>query len=248
MFMDQTLLTKPILRLDKVSYQYRNNYQSVDAVKDASADFFEGKLYAIIGKSGSGKSTLLSVMAGLALPTKGQVIYRGIPTDEVNLDKYRRENVTVVYQSFNLFPLMTCLENVCFPLELLGKTPKEASVIAKEQIAHVNLPETVYKRFPNMISGGEKQRVAIARALASGAKVILADEPTGNLDVANGEKIVELLWHLAHDENYLVIIVTHDLGITRVADEVLQMSDGYLKPLLLDEIPAIDALEMSKPA
>jgi len=233
--MDQTLFKEPILRLDKVSYQYRNNYQSVDAVKDASADFFEGKLYAIIGKSGSGKSTLLSVMAGLALPTKGQVIYRGIPTDEVNLDKYRRENVTVVYQSFNLFPLMTCLENVCFPLELLGKTPKEASVIAKEQIAHVNLPETVYKRFPNMISGGEKQRVAIARALASGAKVILADEPTGNLDVANGEKIVELLWHLAHDENYLVIIVTHDLGITKIADEVMQMTDGYLMPMVLED-------------
>lgn len=237
--MDQTLLTKPILRLDKVSYQYRNNYQSVDAVKDASADFFEGKLYAIIGKSGSGKSTLLSVMAGLALPTKGQVIYRGIPTDEVNLDKYRRENVTVVYQSFNLFPLMTCLENVCFPLELLGKTPKEASVIAKEQIAHVNLPETIYKRFPNMISGGEKQRVAIARALASGAKVILADEPTGNLDVANGEKIVELLWHLAHDENYLVIIVTHDLGITKIADEVMQMTDGYLMPMALEDAPGL---------
>jgi len=234
-FMDQTLFKEPILRLDKVSYQYRNNYQSVDAVKDASAEFFEGKLYAIIGKSGSGKSTLLSVMAGLALPTKGQVVYRGIPTDEVNLDKYRRENVTVVYQSFNLFPLMTCLENVCFPLELLGKTPKEASVIAKEQIAHVNLPETVYKRFPNMISGGEKQRVAIARALASGAKVILADEPTGNLDVANGEKIVELLWHLAHDENYLVIIVTHDLGITKIADEVMQMTDGYLMPMVLED-------------
>lgn len=239
MFMDQTLIKEPILRLDKVSYQYRNNYQSVDAVKDASADFFEGKLYAIIGKSGSGKSTLLSVMAGLALPTKGQVIYRGIPTDEVNLDKYRRENVTVVYQSFNLFPLMTCLENVCFPLELLGKTPKEASVIAKEQIAHVNLPETVYKRFPNMISGGEKQRVAIARALASGAKVILADEPTGNLDVANGEKIVELLWHLAHDENYLVIIVTHDLGITKIADEVMQMTDGYLMPMVLEDAPGL---------
>lgn len=239
MFMDQTLFKEPILRLDKVSYQYRNNYQSVDAVKDASADFFEGKLYAIIGKSGSGKSTLLSVMAGLALPTEGQVIYRGIPTDEVNLDKYRRENVTVVYQSFNLFPLMTCLENVCFPLELLGKTPKEASVIAKEQIAHVNLPETVYKRFPNMISGGEKQRVAIARALASGAKVILADEPTGNLDVANGEKIVELLWHLAHDENYLVIIVTHDLGITKIADEVMQMTDGYLMPMVLEDAPGL---------
>ena len=244
--MNQMSLTEPILKLDNVSYQYSNKYQSVDAVKEVSVDFYEGKMYAIIGKSGSGKSTLLSLMAGLTLPTEGQVIYRGTPTDEVNLDKYRRQNVTVVYQSFNLFPLMTCLENVCFPLELLGKTPKEAAVIAKEQIAHVNLPESVFKRFPSMISGGEKQRVAIARALASGAKVILADEPTGNLDVANGEKIVDLLWHLAHDDNYLVIVVTHDLGITRVADEVMQMSDGYLKPLLLDELPAIDALEISE--
>ena len=246
--MDQMSLTEPILRLNKVCYQYSNNYQSVDAVKEVSVDFHEGKVYAVIGKSGSGKSTLLSLMAGLTLPTNGQVIYRGTPTDKVNLDRYRRENVTVVYQSFNLFPLMTCLENVCFPLELLGKSPKEAALIAREQIAHVNLPETVYKRFPNMISGGEKQRVAIARALASGAKIILADEPTGNLDVANGEKIVDLLWHLAHDDNYLVIIVTHDLGITKVADEVMQMTDGYLKPLLMDEVPAIDALEMSRHA
>ncbi|MDI9531340.1 MAG: ABC transporter ATP-binding protein [Chloroflexi bacterium] len=234
--MDQ-LSPEPILKLDNVSYQYSNHYQSVDAVKGVNVDFHEGKMYAIIGKSGSGKSTLLSLMAGLALPTGGQVIYRGTPTDAVNLDAYRRENVTVVYQSFNLFPLMTCLENVCFPLELVGKSPKEAAVIAKEQIAHVNLPETVYKRFPNMISGGEKQRVAIARALASGAKIILADEPTGNLDVANGEKIVELLWHLAHDDNYLVIIVTHDLGITKVADEVMQMTDGYLVPMVLEDAP-----------
>jgi putative ABC transport system ATP-binding protein len=138
----------------------------------------------------------------------------------------------VVYQSFNLFPLMTCLENVCFPLELLGKSPKDAAVIAKEYIQHVNLPESVGKRFPNMISGGEKQRVGIARALASGAKIILADEPTGNLDVANGEKIVQLLCDLAHNDNYTVIIVTHDMSITQVVDDVLQMSDGYLLPLV----------------
>jgi len=232
--MDQ-ISSEPILNLDNVSYQYSNSYQSVDAVRGVSAEFFEGKVYAIIGKSGSGKSTLLSLMAGLALPTEGQVIYRGTATDKVDLDQYRRQNVAVVYQSFNLFPLMTCLENVCFPLELLGKTPKEAVVIAREQIAHVNLPETVDKRFPNMISGGEKQRVAIARALASGAKIILADEPTGNLDVANGEKIVDLLRHLAHDENYLVIIVTHDLGITKVADEVMQMTDGCLLPLAVEK-------------
>ncbi|MDD2522715.1 MAG: ABC transporter ATP-binding protein [Anaerolineaceae bacterium] len=230
--MEQKTLTKPILRLDRVCYQYRNKYQSVDAVKTASAEFFEGKTYAIIGKSGSGKSTLLSLIAGLALPTDGQVLYRGVPTDDFDLDKYRRNNVAVVYQSFNLFPLMTCLENVCFPLELLGKTPKEAAVIAREYIAHVNLPETVWRRFPNMISGGEKQRVAIARALASGAKIILADEPTGNLDVANGEKIVQLLSDLAHEDNYTVIIVTHDMSITQVVDEVMQMSDGYLLPLV----------------
>jgi len=232
--MENTTLTEPILRLDNVCYQYRNKYQSVDAVKDATAEFHEGKTYAIIGKSGSGKSTLLSLIAGLALPTDGQVLYRGVPTDEFDLNKYRRENVAVVYQSFNLFPLMTCLENVCFPLELLGKTPKEASVIAKQFIEHVNLPETVGKRFPNMISGGEKQRVAIARALASGAKIILADEPTGNLDVANGEKIVQLLKDLAHVDNYTIIIVTHDMSITQVVDEVMQMSDGYLLPLVAE--------------
>ena len=233
----ESMTKEPIFRLENVSYQYSNKYQSVDAVKEVNADFYEGKVYSIIGKSGSGKSTLLSLMAGLALPTDGQVIYRGTPTGEVNLDKFRRENVTVVYQSFNLFPLMTCLENVCFPLELIGKSPNEAAVIAREQIARVNLPETVSKRFPNMISGGEKQRVAIARALASGAKIILADEPTGNLDVANGEKIIELLCNLAHDDNYLVIVVTHDLGITKVVDEVLQMTDGRLTPMSPEGTP-----------
>ena len=151
--MEKSTLSEPILQLDKVCYQYRNKYQSVDAVKDASAEFYEGKTYAIIGKSGSGKSTLLSLIAGLALPTDGQVLYQGVPTDDFDLDKFRREKVAVVYQSFNLFPLMTCLENVCFPLELLGKSPREAAVIAKEYIAHVNLPDTVYKRFPNMKIG-----------------------------------------------------------------------------------------------
>lgn len=229
--MDQNTRDEPILSLDNVSYQYSNKYQAVEAVKEVHADFYQGRTYAIIGKSGSGKSTLLSLMAGLALPTNGQVLFRGVPTDKVDLDKYRRQNVALVYQSFNLFPLMTCLENVCFPLELLGKSPKDAAVIGKNYIERVSLPETVCKRFPNMISGGEKQRVAIARALASGAKIILADEPTGNLDTTNGEKIVQLLKDLAYEDNYTVIIVTHDMSITKVVDEVMQMSDGCLLPL-----------------
>ena len=221
---------EPILELERVSFSYQNKYQTVSAVRNVNAAFSEGTLYAIIGKSGSGKSTLLSLMAGLALPTRGHVRYKGTATDEVDLDKYRRENVAVIYQSFNLFPLMTCLENVCYPMELRGSSPKEAAVVASEYIARVSLPESVHTRFPNMISGGEQQRIAIARALTSGAGVILADEPTGNLDVANGQMVVQILSDLAHKDNYTVILVTHDISIVKSADVVFQMSDGQLSP------------------
>ena len=218
----------PILNFENVSFSYQNKYQVIPAVRDVNASFSEGKLYAIIGKSGSGKSTMLSLLAGLALPTEGEVLYKGIPTDSFDLDQYRREKIAMVYQSFNLFPLMTCLENVCYPLELRGKSPKEAASVAAEYIEKVGLTEAVHRRFPNMISGGEQQRIAIARALASGARVILADEPTGNLDVMNGEMVIRLLSDLVHQDNYTVVIVTHDISITEVADVVLQMSDGQL--------------------
>ena len=224
---------EPILELERVSFSYQNKYQTVSAVRNVNVSFMEGTLYAIIGKSGSGKTTLLSIMAGLALPTRGHVRYMGTATDEVDLDKYRRENVAVIYQSFNLFPLMTCLENVCYPMELRGSSPKEAAAVASEYIAKVSLPESVHRRFPNMISGGEQQRIAIARALTSGAGVILADEPTGNLDVANGEMVVQILSDLAHKEGYTVILVTHDVSIVEDADVVYQMSDGQLS--LLEE-------------
>lgn len=218
----------PIIEIENATYSYTNKYQSVPAIQDVCTSFEKGRLYAIIGKSGSGKTTLLSLMAGLALPEKGQILFQGVPTDSFDLDQYRREKVAVIYQSFNLFPLMTCLENVCYPLELKGYSPKEAAVVAKDYIKKVDLPDTVYHRFPNMLSGGEQQRIAIARALASGAQVILADEPTGNLDVATGKRIVKLLSDLAHMENYTVIIVTHDISIADIADDVLQMQDGRL--------------------
>ena len=221
---------EPILELKNVNYSYQNKYQVIPAVREINVSFSEGKLYAIIGKSGSGKSTLLSLMAGLTLPTDGHVRYKGTPTDSFNLDQYRRENVAVIYQSFNLFPLMTCLENVCYPLELMGKSLKVAAAIASEYIEKVGLTESVHRRFPNMLSGGEQQRIAIARALASGARVILADEPTGNLDVATGKRVVQLLYNLVHQEKYTVIMVTHDTSITEIADVVMQMSDGQLDP------------------
>ena len=129
-----------ILELERVSYSYQNKYQTVSAVRNVNVSFSGGKLSAIIGKSGSGKSTLLSLMAGLALPTRGHVRYKGTATDKVDLDQYRRENVAVIYQSFNLFPLMTCLENVCYPLELRGKSPKDAAAVASEYISRSACP------------------------------------------------------------------------------------------------------------
>ena len=217
---------KSILTLNNVSYVYKNRYQTVQAVKDVSFSFEQGKVYAVMGKSGSGKTTMLSLLAGLDLPSEGKVIFGSTATSDMNRDKYRREDVSVIYQAYNLFPLLTALENVMYPLELKGVKAKEAKVQAAEMIKSVGLTEVVFKRFPAMLSGGEQQRVAIARAIVSQPKVILADEPTGNLDTENGEKIVKLLKNLAYDMNCCVIIVTHDPAVANHADVVLRMQDG----------------------
>ncbi len=219
---------KRILELDKVVYEYSNKYQTVKAVNEISYDFQKGRFYAIVGKSGSGKTTLLSLLAGLDVPKEGAVSYMGKPTKDMDRDRYRREDVAVIYQDFNLFPLLTVVENVMYPLQLKGMNEKQAMHIASEKINAVGMDENFYKRFPSMLSGGEQQRIAIARALASGAQIILADEPTGNLDTENGNNIIDILKKLAHDDRYCVIVVTHDLGISADADEVLNMRDGKL--------------------
>ena len=217
-----------ILQLDKVSYEYRNKHQTVKAVNEFSYEFNQGLFYAITGKSGSGKTTLLSLMVGLDVPTEGVIKYEGTDLEEMNMDKYRRDCVSLIYQDFNLFPLLTAIENVMYPLHLKGIKDKEAKVTAQKMMDSVGLDSSFHKRLPSMLSGGEQQRVAIARALASEASVILADEPTGNLDSENGANIIGLLKDLAHTKNYCVIVVTHDLGISSDADQVLSMKDGKL--------------------
>ena len=218
-----------LLKLENVSYVYKNRYQSVKAVNDVTFEFEEGRVYAIVGKSGSGKTTTLSMLAGLDLPTSGKVMFDGKPTSKLNRDRYRREDVAVIYQGFNLFPLLTVRENVMYPMRLQGMKKHEAKQKALEMLELVGLDEKHAKRFPSMLSGGEQQRVAIARALAASARVILADEPTGNLDVENSRNIVEILTRLAHELNYCVIIVTHDTAIAGQADVVMHMVDGRLK-------------------
>ena len=214
------------LTLEHVTYMYKNS--TTPAVSDASFTFEQGKLYAVVGPSGSGKSTLLSMMAGLDLPTEGEVLYDGTSLREMDLDRYRREDISMIFQAFQLFPLLTVMENVCYPMELSGVALHDAKERAAQYLAKVGITEEQMKRVPANLSGGEQQRVAIARSLASGARTFLADEPTGNLDVANTENIMELLCGLARDDGYCVIVVTHDMEVAQKADVVCRMHGGSL--------------------
>ena len=216
----------PELRLEDVSYRYKNADRA--AVDDVSCSFRGGEVCAVVGPSGSGKTTLLSIMAGLDKPSAGKVLIDGEDLASMDLDRYRRERVSMMFQAFHLFPLLTVLENVRFPMELNGAPEEDAKVRANELLAAVGIEEEERGRFPANLSGGEQQRVAIARALASGARVLLADEPTGNVDVANGRRVMDLLGRLAHDEEYCVVVVTHNLAIADAADKVWRMTDGAL--------------------
>ena len=216
-----------VLTLENVTYQYKNAQRA--AVCGISHVFEEGKVYAIVGPSGSGKSTLLSLLAGLDLPTEGEVAFDGDSLAGLDLDRYRRESISMIFQAFHLFPLMTVMENVCFPMELCGINPKDAKPRAEALLEGVGITREQMGRFPSKLSGGERQRVAIARSLASNAKIILGDEPTGNLDGANTQNIIDILCSLAHEKGYCVIIVTHDMEVAEAADEALRMRDGELR-------------------
>lgn len=216
------------IKVERVNYSYKNQYRSTIVLKDISCMFEEGTFYAITGESGSGKSTFLSLLAGLDVPESGSIYVDGQNLAEMNRDIYRRDTASVVYQSFHLFPLLNALENVMYPLELQGISKKEAKEKAKKCMDRVGLPEKIEKQFPKMMSGGEQQRVAIARAIAAGGSIFLADEPTGNLDSENEDKIADILEELAGELGYTVVVVTHNLKIAERADVIYEMKDGRL--------------------
>lgn len=218
-----------ILRAENVYYSYQTKYQKVDAVKDVTCAFEKGRFYAIVGESGSGKSTFLSLLAGLDVPSDGTIYVEGQSLKELDRDAYRLNQASVVYQSFHLFPLLTALENVMLPMEFKKMPKKEARIRAQKLLNRVGLEERIYRQFPKMMSGGEQQRVAIARAVANGGEILLADEPTGNLDSENEKKIVELLKNLAHEDGYTVIVITHNQNVADETDHVFRMKDGYME-------------------
>jgi putative ABC transport system ATP-binding protein len=215
-----------MLRLENINYRYKNS--GCDVLKNVSCNFEGGKIYAVVGPSGSGKTTLLSIMAGLDRPTQGNVFIDGENLADMDLDQYRRERISMIFQAFQLFPLLTAIENVCFPMEQNGIVKNDAISKAKVYLESVGIDETKQKRYPANLSGGEQQRVAVARALSSGARVIMADEPTGNLDKENGEAVIDILSKLAHKDGYCVIVVTHNQEIAEASDVMFRMSDGVI--------------------
>lgn len=218
-----------VLSVRGVCYAYKTKYQTVHAVKDVSCDLNAGTFYVLVGKSGSGKTTLLSLLAGLDMPQSGEILVDGRHLRELNADIYRRKQVSVIYQSYNLFPLMTVAENVMYPLKLLRQSDADANKEARIALEKVGLDESCLKRLPAMLSGGEQQRVAIARTLAVRSRIILADEPTGNLDAENSSQIIRLLSGLAHEEGCCVVVATHDPDVAMAADVILRMDGGRVR-------------------
>ena len=223
-----------MIKIENVSYTYQSKYQTVKAVKNATYSFEPGVMYAITGRSGSGKSTLLSLLAGLDLPTSGTICVDGEDIRSINRDVYRMKKASMIYQAFHLFPLLTVMENVTFPMEIQKLPGNQAKERAASLLEKVGLKEDTWRKFPHMLSGGEQQRAAVARAVAAGGRIILADEPTGNLDSENEAVIIELLKGLAHEDGFVVIVVTHNDTVAEAADAVLKMSDGELSEVRND--------------
>ncbi len=218
----RTLLCK------NVSYDYVQKSGITSALRDVSAEFHTGTMYSLTGRSGSGKTTLLSILAGFDRPKSGEILLDGQSIAEMSPSEYRRENIGIVFQSYNLIGHLTAEENVCLTIGS-SVNKKERTQYARTLLAKVGLSEECFKKYPLMLSGGEQQRVAVARAVASGAPFLLADEPTGNLDNENSRNIISLLKNLAHDEEKCVIVVTHSDEVAVEADVHLTMADGFLR-------------------
>ncbi len=209
------------LKLENVCYKYESSRKMV--LQDISYEFEKGNIYAIVGKSGAGKTTLLSLLSGLTKPTSGKIYLDGDDTQKKDMYTYRSQDVGVIFQSFNLLPKLTAIENVILSMDVSGKKFDNKKKTAMELLEKVGLDEDEAHRRILKLSGGQQQRVAIARALSYGPEIILADEPTGNLDGETQDDIMEIFAKLAKEENKCVIIVTHSPEVTEKADIVYEL-------------------------
>ncbi len=219
-----------IIQLKGVSRTYVMGKETLAALDSVNLDIKEGEFLAIMGPSGSGKSTFANIIGGLDKPSAGTIIVDGEEINKLNdrkLSKYRNKKIGFVFQSFNLLPTYTALENVMVPLILSGESSKIRRQKAEDCLKSVGLDGRMDHK-PNQLSGGERQRVSIARALVNDPQIIIADEPTGNLDSKKSEEIVALLKNMNRKKKITLIVITHDPNVAHEADRVVQMHDGKI--------------------
>lgn len=212
-----------ILKLENVGYRYKDAPKDSYVFKNINYEFDQGKMYAIKGKSGSGKTTLLSLITGLEKCTEGNVLYDGKELKKMNLDTYRNTDIGIVFQSYNLLPGLTAVENIILSMDVSKVKIKSKKQKALELMRSVGLSDDQAKRKILKLSGGEQQRIAIARSLSYNPKIIIADEPTGNLDKDTENDILNIFEHLAKEENKCIIIVTHSQNVCNKADIVFEL-------------------------
>jgi len=218
----------PILSLRNVTKDYFTDGQPVRALSNVSLEVARGEFAAVVGRSGCGKSTMLSLAGAMDFPTSGEVLLDGAVTTSLRddaLTQLRREKIGFIFQSFQLIHTLTVFENVELPLLLAGK--KNAREVARERLAWVELHD-LGERYPHQLSGGQMQRVAIARALVQNPAIVLADEPTGNLDTSTGNVILELLQRLTRQQNTATILATHSVEAAAMADVLVRLRDGQI--------------------
>lgn len=217
-----------ILKVEHLVKQYGKGDNAVLAVNDISFSVEQGEFVAIVGSSGSGKSTLLHLLGGVDRPTSGKVYIQGEDIYSLNSDKiaiFRRRQVGLIYQFYNLIPILNVKENITLPCELDGRTPDKKELC--DLINTLGLKDRV-SHLPNQLSGGQQQRVSIGRALINHPAILLADEPTGNLDSRSSDEIVELLKLSNQKYNHTIVMITHNLEIAKIADRILRIEDGRL--------------------
>jgi len=216
-----------ILHTRNVQKSFTEGRESVTVLRGIDFSVERGEIVSLEGPSGSGKTTFLSILGCILTPTKGEVVIEGAPVAEKNLAAIRKRSLGFVFQQFNLFPSLTALENVEYALNVKGMRGKNGRIEAQRVIEAVGLGDR-QNFLPRDLSGGQKQRVAIARALAGNAPILLADEPTANLDSAVGTQVLEMFRALAKQENRALVIVTHDPKVRTIADRVAKIQDGAL--------------------
>ena len=219
---------KKLIELENIHVDLKSSFETINVLKGINLKIFKNESVGIIGESGAGKSTLIMCIAGLELISKGKILFNNMPIHNLKEDDlalYRSKNIGVIFQSFNLLPSMTALENVNLPIEISGNFKNNN--MAMELLTAVGLKNRIF-HYPHQLSGGEQQRVAIARSLISNPEILIADEPTGNLDKKNSEDVIKLLFQLKQDFGSTLILVTHDTSVAQLCDRIIKLDNGLI--------------------